>query len=609
MSSFENVIAIDIETFDPNLLELGNGAIRKDGYPLTISIADAETEICFNPNNHHDMNHLRRLLSNPNIVKVAHNGVYDYDWLQNGMGLEIKGRMEDTMTRQGLINEYGGHYDLNSCCLREGIKGKNEEDTIEAWWKRKGGTGKAVSNLPLIPFEIIAEYNMQDARATFDLYKAQQSKLDSMELHGANDIEVDQYPLILEMRKNGIKIDVPKIDEVREQVTKEVAIAMERMYHEYGLESITTKKGPGSLPYVLQSLGVTEGMLSTPTGELSTAYNSLVRCLHPIAAEVIEIRKKNTLLTKYLNSAFVKYLIGDRIHGTFKPTQRDDGGTITGRYSSSDPNMQNFTSNRAKGGELVRGVFIPDDDHLIFKLDYEQIEYKLLAHYAIGPGSMQLRENMMHGADYHQLVQDMLGWSGPDARKRTKVFNFGMIYGMGLKRFKENFELEARETASSMGMTTDQYTEHFYKEYMRRLTYVQPTTRGICALAQEQGAIRSVGGRLHRLPPDGGIYKMPNYLIQGGAADINKMGLRDAWKAGVFNVLKLALTVHDEVVGSVPITREGFEALRELEHCMTNCVKLKVPITASPSVGINWYEADGKPGKELYSNYYSKLVA
>jgi len=591
----QSILAVDIECQETNLEDLGPGDIRQDGGVLSVAFADETGSLVLNPGVPDDLATIKKLLADPTTTKVMHNAVYDATWLQNGLKLQINGKIDDTMTREGLINEYSGQYDLDSCCLREHVEGKNYADTIDMWWQSHGGTGKAIANLALIPSEIRNKYNVQDAKATLQLYNNQQPKINSMRLQEVNDLECAQYPIILEMRKNGIRVDVPKIEQLRIETEQKVADGMEALYKEYGLTSLTKKKGPGTVPYVITSLGLAPMCDRTPGGDLSVSTQSLAKIDHPFVDKLTEIQRENTMLIKYLNSAFVDFRIGDRIHGTFTPTLRDEGGTITGRYSSKQPNMQNFTSREEKGGDLIRSIFLPDEGCLLGAFDYKQIEYRLLAHFAIGPGSEELRENIRRGADYHKLVQSMLGWDFPDARKVVKNFNFGMIYGMGLNGFKKKFAVEVRKAARAVGMTTDQYTEKYYNEYMRRMTFIRPTTNAIQVLARQYGSIRSVGGRIHRLPPDGRDYAIVNYLIQGSAADILKMGLRDAWKAGIFNELKLHLTVHDENVFSIPRTKAGVEAAIEFNECMINCVKgLKIPIGVDTEIGSNWHDVKSR---------------
>jgi len=601
-------VVVDLENFDPNLQTLGAGSIRKDGSILVAGLYDGnEYTPCRIGEPSWDK--LKDVLADKSITKIAHNGIYDYDWLQNGTGLQLAGNLEDTMTRAGLIDEFAGQYGLDACCEREGVGGKNQGDTIDSWWASVGGQGDAMKNLMLFPKDIVEKYNKQDCVATWDLFHAQQPKLERMSLLDINQLECDVLPPVLEMRKNGIRVDIPKIDELRRKTEQIVAEGMKQLADEYGLTSLTERKTAGSLPMVLKRLGLADQLEQTGNNDISVSADSLLGCDHPITTKVIELKRKQTLLTKYLNSAFTDFVIGDRIHGTFKPTQRDDGGTITGRFSSSCPNMQNFSAREYKDGDLVRGVFIPDEGCWLAKLDYSQIEYRLLAHYAVGPGATALRDSYARGdADYHQLAMDLLGWKGKDMRRVVKNFNFGMIYGMGLNTFKQKFKLEARKAAAEMGMTTDAYTTHYYNEYMRRMTFVKPTVMAIQAMAQRDKGVRSIGGRWHHGPPDGtSWYKMTNYLIQGSAADINKMGLRDAWKQGIFKVLKVHLTVHDETVCSVPKTKEGLEAVEALQRCMCDCVRLKVPVIVEPGIARNWFIAGETPGHMAYLGMRKKL--
>ena len=598
-------VVIDIETYDPNIDELGNGAIRKDGYILDAGLYDGKEYYCCRPETP-SWQRLIDVMGDPSIIKIAHNGVYDYDWLYNGYGIKINGMMEDTMTRAGLLNEYCSHYNLDACCLRAGLKGKLTS-SLQGYWESIGGKGNVMKNLLLIPADKREEYNRQDCELTYQLYEYQQPQLEAKQLIEANQLEADQFPVILEMRKNGIRIDLEYIAKLRKDTEKYVTDKMNQLYLEYGLTSLSERKTPGSLPMVLKRIGADEGMLYTKTG-LSVSYDSMLKCKHPIGKTIIELNRKKTMLDKFINGVFVKFPIGDRIHGTFKPTKRDQGGTITGRYSSSEPNMQNFTFMANKGGEYIRGSFIPDDGCWLGRLDFSQIEYRILAHMAVGPGSQALRDMLIAGGDYHGATLKILGWTGPDARRRIKNFNFGVLYGMGLKGFKEMFEYEAAKTASEMGMTTDEYTTHFYNDYMRRMTFIKPTTHAIEAMAARNKGLRSVGGRWHNCPPDGGMYKMTNYLIQGSAADINKMGLRDAYKAGIFEALKLHVTVHDETVVSVPKSKLGLEAVKELQHTMSNCyTDLRVPIKVECGLGKNWFIAGRDPGTRNYSLMAKRL--
>lgn len=292
-------------------------------------------------------------MKDSSIKKVAHNGVYDYDWIQNGYDVPISGVMEDTMTREGLINEYAGQYGLDACCLRHGVTGKTTT-SLEEWWYSNGGKGNVMKNLILVPPDVRESYNEQDCKSTYELYHKQQSILekpmrDGFSLTGINAVECKQFPVILQMKKNGIRVDLEKLRRETEARKAEYDIEIGKLYTEYGITSLTKKKGPGSILFALEQLGVDHELMDTKTGK-SISADSLEKVNHPIIKTLKKIRMEETLLHKYLEGVFVKYMIRDKLHGTLKPTKRDDGGTVTGRYAASDPNLQNFTSRANRGG-------------------------------------------------------------------------------------------------------------------------------------------------------------------------------------------------------------------------------------------------------------------
>jgi DNA polymerase I-like protein with 3'-5' exonuclease and polymerase domains len=199
---------------------------------------------------------------------------------------------------------------------------------------------------------------------------------------------------------------------------------------------------------------------------------------------------------------------------------------------------------------------------------------------------------MRQGKDYHKVAQELLGWEGEDGRKIVKTFNFGVLYGLGLNGFRTKFKFTFAPAATAAGLSFDDYTAKVLNDYYASMPFVKPSCEAIKAVARTRGFVRSIGGRMHHCPPDGGLYKVVNYLVQGSAADILKLGIRKAWQAGVFDVLKAHLTVHDEVVFSIPQTKIGVEAAEELSRCMLTDLTLKVPIRIDKEIGPNWAECN-----------------
>lgn len=591
----ETIAAIDIETSDPHLKQWGPGSIRKDGYIIGIGIYCPEMEIAsfFRPEDPM----VKQILGDESIVKVLHNGVYDLDWIENGHGIEVRGRCEDTMTRETLLDSYAYSYSLDACCQRRGVEGKNKADTIDAWYTANGFKGKAIENLDKIPFDIVGKYCVQDCKATYDLYFAQQPLLEEQNLLRANDIECRLYPLLMDMKRNGIRVDMSKLFGLMDQLEEEYETGVKEMEQKYGFAPETLSLNSAK---DIEKMWRAEHLPIeyTATGKPSFAAAVLEDCPHPLAEKIQHLRGLTKTLA-FLNS-WVDYAIDGHIHPCFYPAKRDDAGTVTGRWSSGDPNVQQAPARAEKHGKEIRSLFIPEDGCILGAFDYKQIEYRVFIHFAEGPGADEARaEFHKHDVDYHWMVQTMMGWATGDKDKDkeyrhiTKNLNFGSIYCMGARSFAKKFKrplLKAHPDADPDNLVP--LADSLMKMYKKKIPFVDPTCRSIINTGERRGYVRTLSGRRQRMPLDGGSYKLVNYLIQGSAADLLKKGLVDAWDAGVFKVLKLHAQIHDEIVFSIPKTREGYEACCKLYECMAHSYDLRIPIGVDTEIGPDWGHCD-----------------
>ena len=591
----ETIAAVDIETSDPHLKQWGPGSIRKDGYIIGIGIYCPEMEIAsfFRPEDPM----VKQILGDESIVKVLHNGVYDLDWIENGHGIEVRGRCEDTMTRETLLDSYAYSYSLDACCQRRGVEGKNKADTIDAWYTANGFKGKAIENLDKVPFDIVGKYCVQDCKATYDLYFAQQPLLEEQNLLRANDIECRLYPLLMDMKRNGIRVNMSKLFGLMDQFEEEYETGVKEMEQKYGFAPETLSLNSAK---DIEKMWRAEHLPIeyTATGKPSFAAAVLEDCPHPLAEKIQHLRGLTKTLA-FLNS-WVDYSIDGHIHPCFYPAKRDDAGTVTGRWSSGDPNMQQVPARAEKHGKEIRSLFIPEDGCILGAFDYKQIEYRVFIHFAEGPGADEARaEFHKHDVDYHWMVQTMMGWATGDKDKDkeyrhiTKNLNFGSIYCMGARSFAKKFKrplLKAHPDADPDNLVP--LADSLMKMYKKKIPFVDPTCRSIINTGERRGYVRTLSGRRQRMPLDHGSYKLVNYLIQGSAADLLKKGLVDAWDAGVFKVLKLHAQIHDEIVFSIPKTREGYEACCKLYECMAHSYDLRIPIGVDTEIGPDWGHCD-----------------
>lgn len=589
---------VDIETKDPNLKDLGDGSIRKDGRILMVGVhgegEEGKVSDVFLPTDPK----LAAILAT-NDTKVFHNGVYDLAWLDVGYGFKVNGKIDDTMTREVLLNEYQPSYSLDESCARRGVEGKNYHDTIDRWWKDNGGKGKAIENLENMPEQIVAKYCHNDCRATYDLWHKQQPLIDQWDLQHVVDTESALFPILMEMKRNGIRVDSERRDAFAYELMEQIADLRLALEEEWGIENINS---PVQIRKFFNNLGI-HSPETTDTGNESFGSDVLMDIDHPAAQILAKAKVFDKAYGTFLKGYFTDCEVSGRIHPTFYPSLRDEGGTITGRFSSRNPNMQNIPADDRTLGPQIRAMILPDEDCILGAFDYKQIEYTVFIHYAIGPGAEKARQSIIAGVDYHTMAQQMLkwdtperqaalGWSKHDARKMVKNFNFGSIYGLGRNGFKKKFGRGLLIGANALGKPLDVYADKLYDEYFTMLPFVRPTCKGIQDLAKSKGYMRSVGKRIHHRPVRRGDYAMVNYICQGGASDILKLGFVKAWKAGVFDYIKLHITVHDENVFSVYPNKTSIEAATEYSKIMTEAVQLKVPVRVDEEAGFNWAECD-----------------
>lgn len=643
------MVALDIETYDPNLHELGDGSIRKDGYILCCGaygeFNNQHVEKVFDFDEPRDVEFLREILVS-NEPKIFHNGIgYDLPWLYCGYDMQINGTCHDTMTRAALIDERQS-MGLDDNCKRLGIKGKNKDITIEQWYSQwqvimKGcakGLKKGLvtddnqvfnpdtnesytlsdheldllvsgdykknvwANVQVVWNDpegkrLMKEYNLQDCKATYNLYFAQEPLIKNVQ--HVYELECKLVPIILRMKRVGIRFDEARANELIAKVSEKEYAVEQKLIEMYGItgEMINSSKQLGKR---MNEMNI-YSPVKTATGAQSWAEGALVRIHHPMIPLIFEYKNYHAILTKFLQGSLARSTVNGRIHCTFLPMLREDGGTVTGRFSCRTPNLQQIPARDKGHGEDfsqdMRSLFLPEEGQMLAAMDYSQIEAVLLAHFAQGAQAEWFREQMRAGADLHNIV---MGMTGITYRPVVKTFNYGCIYGMGWATAMEKNYVLFEKLANGEGKDIESFTKEIYYNYHKKFPVVKDTMNWAQEVARAQGFVDTMGGRrLHKPKPqydsatgkiNDFLYKMLNKLIQGTAADILKQALITAYEAGIYDVLTLHLLVHDEQVSSVPFTKIGTEAAVELQQIMGNVYKeqLLVPIKASCELGPNW---------------------
>tara|TARA_R110001606_G_scaffold116562_4_gene245646 strand:- start:257 stop:2182 length:1926 start_codon:yes stop_codon:yes gene_type:complete len=600
-------IAIDLETCDPNLMTMGPGWARKDGFVVGIAIAAGDQSWYFpiRHENGHNMDPkmtlkwLRKQMATPHIDKLMHNATYDAGWLL-AEGVEVQGRIIDTMVAAPLIDENRWSYSLNNLG-RDYIDMRKDEKMLRAAAKDWGIDPKA--DMWRLPPSYVGAYAEQDAFMTMKLWDRLKTEITSQELTHIFDLETSLIPLMVQMRAKGVRVDVDKADIAKRGLQEKVADLKADIKH---------KTGVAIEPWAADSVRKVFDALNlkypkTDAGAASFTKQYLNAHPHEVCQQIVRLREFDKADSTFIDS-ILRHAHNGRIHTEFHQLRSDDGGTVTGRFSSSNPNLQQIPARDPGIKRLIRGLFVPEEGQMWGSFDYSSQEPRLLVHFAASmPDRMRspvvdtiVEEYHKGDVDLHQMVADIAGIT----RKQAKVVNLGIMYGMGVgklaaqlgvsnaeakaiieeHRDKVPFVKQLASVASSQGETFGQIRTILGRKC--RFHLWEPTTFGYNKPMPLEEAKKEYGGSLRRAF----TYKALNKLIQGSAADQTKKAMADCFSEG----LTPLLTVHDELCFSVEDERQAVR----IKEIMETGLPLKIPskvdddIPALRGLPNNWGEVE-----------------
>jgi DNA polymerase I-like protein with 3'-5' exonuclease and polymerase domains len=592
-------IAIDLETRDDGINEgLGAGWAMNKGYVIGFAVA-VDGWQAYYPFKHlgggnmiepQVIKYMKDVCALPN-TKIFHNAQYDIGWL-GAMGIKVNGPIVDTMVAAALIDESRYSFALNNLAKEYIGEMKAETDLIEAA-KDHGVDPKA--EMWKLPAEHVGFYAEQDARITYRLWQVFKHELHKQNLITTWEMESDLLPILIQMRQRGVRVDVGKAEILaREFVAREKVV----------LSEIKKLIGKDVDIWAARNIADAFDKLHIPyprtekTGEPSFTQNWLINSPHKISKLIVQAREINKFHSTFLNS-IMKYNHKGRIHAEINQLRSDQGGTVSGRISMSNPNLQQLPARNKEFGPMIRGLFLPEEGYKWGSFDYSQQEPRMVVHYAasIGEGyegSQELVKAYENAtADFHQTVADLVGIE----RSQAKTIGLGLMYGMGKNKL-----------ANSLGLSKEE-AEVLISKYNRKVPFVKLLSDRCMKKANSEGVIRTKKGRKCRFdlwePMDFGIhtpekfenasakygannikraftYKALNRLIQGSAADQTKQAIVSCYEQGYLPILQ----IHDELCFNV---KPGDEI--KIKEIMENCMEFKVPSVVDISLGDDFGQA------------------
>ena len=588
-------IAIDLETYDPHLMTCGPGWATNRGYIVGIGVATKDWKGYF-PIRHEGggnldaditLRWLRNTLSSSKRKVIFHNALYDVGWLRRE-GVDVKGQILDTIVAAPLINENRYSYSLDNLGSHY-CDEKKDESLLQDAALAFGINPK--SQMYKLPSKYVGPYGEQDAALTLKLWDKLKVEIAEQNLDKILDMECRLIPMLLEMRWRGVRVDEEKAETVSKKLSIEEQKIQVEIKRKYG--SDVNLWANASLQKIFDKNDL--WYPRTEKGMASFQRDWLESHEHELPRLIIRARKLNKARTTFIDKMIKEHCFNGRIHAEAHPMRNDRGGTVSGRFSYSNPNLQQVPARDPEIGSLIRSLFIPEDGCQWGVFDYSQQEPRLTVHYA---SQMQLAgskdavaEYTEKNADFHQIVADMANIP----RKQAKTINLGLSYGMGKEKLIKELGLDDTEA------------ENLFQRYHAKVPFIRALQDQCARVAMDRGYIKTFAGRHCRfnlwedrykrtmpLPFEEAkerygdtlkrsyTYKALNRLIQGSAADMTKLAMLDLWEEGIVPHLQ----VHDEVDISIENTLQG----KRIVEIMENCVKLTVPLLVDMEVGPSWGE-------------------
>jgi DNA polymerase I-like protein with 3'-5' exonuclease and polymerase domains len=602
-------IAIDVETRDPNIKTNGPGWATGDGYVVGYAIA-VDGWFGYIPIRHEHGGNLDERIVNKWLKKVfecpadkiMHNAQYDAGWIRR-MGFVIKGRIIDTMVVASLLDENRFSYSLNNVAYDYLEKVKSEKGLREA--AISFGLDPK-SDMWKMPAMYVGPYAEGDATLTLDLWNHFSVEIEKQKIGSIVNLELDVLPCLIDMTWRGVRIDQDKVERTKDALLKREKATLAEIKNMTGLnveiwaaQSLSKAFDKLSIPYP-----------KTEKGAPSFTKQFLTDHPHELTKLVVEARNLNKTSGTFINTIMKHCRSDGRIHGHINQIRSDDGGTVSGRLSMSNPNLQQIPARDPELGPMIRSLFLPEEGEQWAAIDFSQQEPRILVHYAhvLGnskgrvpfKGTEEFVDAYRHDPDmdFHSMVAKMASIN----RKQAKTINLGMMYGMGVNKLSDQLGIEVDEAKSLITQYHDRVP--FVKGLMNgvmqhlnskrsggaissilgrkcRFDLWEPTTFGMSKALPYKEAISEYGEttRLKRAY----TYKALNRLIQASAADMTKQAMVNIYKTGRVPLIQ----IHDEIAISV----KNREEAKEIAEIMENAVTLEVPSKCDVEIGPSWGEA------------------
>ena len=647
-----DVVAVDLETHDPDLKTHGSGAIIGKGKVCGVAVAYRDEKYYFPIAHLHSgqnigknslWKHLNKILfQNEKVTKVFHNAMYDVCWIRAATGMMLKGPVYDTMIAASVIDENRPKYSLDALA-KDYLGDEKYKYDLADKAKELHGISDPMTNMHKLPYDLVVDYAEQDVSLTLRLWnkfeKIIRTPIDTESknkktLENIFDIETRLFPCLVEMRFLGVRVDEEKAKTFGDTLKKEQAEILKTIKKETGLNIDIW--AADSIQPLLDHQNITDYKITPKTGRASITKLYLESHTNKYLKMIAKARQLDKLFNTFV-SGILKFIHKGRIHADINQIRSDQGGTVTGRFSMRNPNLQQIPA-RSELGSKIRELFLPEEGHKWGSFDYSQQEPRLVVHYALKNGfygAEEMAEEYREDpdTDFHEIVARM----AKITRKQAKTINLGLFYGMGKNKLARSLELE------------DDEAKELFEKYHSQVPFVKKLSQGLQDFAEKNKNIYTLEDRFCRFDkwepinkewnPEKGIFEISDYqevdgkkqivkipvpilkrdeaenryhaekaknrhesdphgqyferhyrpaftykalnrLIQGSAADMTKKAMVNLYEQGIIPHIQ----IHDELCFSIKDEKQA----DKIKSIMEDAIKLEVPNKVDYESGPNW---------------------
>ena len=493
------VIAFDLETYDPGLKSTGPGWTTKNGHIIGIAIAvegwkgyyPIRHENGFNWDRKRVLNWFKKLMQT-DAIKVAHNAIYDLGWLY-AEGIEVKGPIVDTMIMAPIINENKFSYALNAVGKDMLNEYKNENLLKQAAIEFGVDPKNEMYKLPAI---FVGSYAEQDADLTLRLFQHMRPIIEKESLTSVYKLEMELIPVIFNMIKKGVKVDVEKARRYKKTFKNTEKKILDGILADTGIA--VDVWAAASVAQVFDKLKI-KYPRTEKTNSPSFTKDFLLHHSHPIAQQIQSAREYNKVQSTFIDT-ILKHGETGRIHASIHQMRDGEAGTVSGRLSYSNPNLQQLPARNKEIKKQIRGLFLPEEKETWGSFDYSQQEPRIASHYAFklgceGAQTIVDEYQKNSDADFHNIVSEIAAIE----RDQAKTINLGFFYGMGVDKLSNELQVKV------------EVAKEILSQYNNKVPFIKDLATRVSTYANSEGYVSTLRGRKCRFelwePTTFGVFK------------------------------------------------------------------------------------------------------